>query len=112
MCSTGGLRNIPIENIPGIEETGYRVPVRATRGGHQLEESQDTDILASLLKEVLDSVKQRKDSWPFREPVNKNEVTDYYERIKYPMGKYFSSPNSFYILRGVCFRFTYDVGTA
>lgn len=111
MCSTGGLRSIPVEVIPGIQETGYRAPVRATRGGHQLEESQNTDILANLLKDVLESVKLHEDSWPFLEPVNKNMVKDYYERIKYPMGKYFSNPNSFYILRGV-FRFTYDVRTA
>lgn len=80
-----GLRSIPVESIPGIQETGWRPPARATRGGHQLEESQDVDVLAGMLKIVLQSVKSHEDSWPFRQPVDKTTVPDYYEHIKYPM---------------------------
>ncbi|KAK5647049.1 hypothetical protein RI129_005513 [Pyrocoelia pectoralis] len=79
------LRSIPVESIPGIQETGWRPPARATRGGHQLEESQDIDVLAGMLKIVLQSVKSHEDSWPFRQPVDKATVPDYYEHIKYPM---------------------------
>ena len=28
-------------------------------------------------------------AWPFQKPVDGNEITDYYEQIKEPMGKYF-----------------------
>ncbi|XP_022904874.1 histone acetyltransferase KAT2A isoform X2 [Onthophagus taurus] len=79
-----GVTSLPIESIPGIQETGWRPTLRTTRGG-QLEESQDIDVLAGMLKTVLISVKNHEDSWPFREPVDKNDVPDYYDHIKYPM---------------------------
>lgn len=50
-----GVRNIPIESIPGIEETGWKPASRTTRG-QQLEESQDIDVLAGMLKIVLNAV--------------------------------------------------------
>ncbi|XP_018562120.1 histone acetyltransferase KAT2A isoform X2 [Anoplophora glabripennis] len=79
-----GVRSIPIESIPGIEETGWKPASRTTRG-QQLEESQDIDVLAGMLKIVLNAVKNHDDSWPFREPVDKKVVIDYYDHIKYPM---------------------------
>lgn len=51
-----GVESIPIESIPGIEETGWRPAARATRGGQQLEESQDVDTLQGMLKTVLNAV--------------------------------------------------------
>lgn len=36
---------------------------------------------------IIFQVKNHHDSWPFRHPVDKNEVPDYYDHIKYPMGK-------------------------
>ncbi|KAJ3653216.1 hypothetical protein Zmor_012480 [Zophobas morio] len=80
-----GVKNIPIESIPGLQETGWKPAARATRGAQQLEESQDIEILADMLKNVLVAVKNHEDSWPFRLPVDKNEVPDYYDHIKYPM---------------------------
>ncbi|XP_017768696.1 PREDICTED: histone acetyltransferase KAT2B-like [Nicrophorus vespilloides] len=80
-----GVRNIPIESIPGIQETGWRPAARATRGGQQLEESQDVDTLAVMLKGVLQAVKNHEAAWPFKSPVDKNVVPDYYDHIKYPM---------------------------
>lgn len=61
MCSFNkwkslGVKSLPIESIPGIRETGWRPAARATRGGQQLEESQDVDTLAGLLKIVLNAV--------------------------------------------------------
>lgn len=50
-----GVRSIPIESIPGIEETGWKPASRTTRG-QQLEESQDIDVLAGMLKIVLNAV--------------------------------------------------------
>ncbi|CAH0558007.1 unnamed protein product [Brassicogethes aeneus] len=79
-----GVRSIPVESIPGLQETGWKQATRATRG-QQLEESQDIDNLAKLLKTVLNAVVAHEDSWPFREPVNRNVVKDYYFHIKYPM---------------------------
>lgn len=36
---------------------------------------------------MLNAVKNQDDAWPFRAPVDKHEVRDYYDHIKYPMGK-------------------------
>ncbi|RZB39129.1 histone acetyltransferase KAT2A [Asbolus verrucosus] len=80
-----GVKSIPIESIPGLQETGWRPAARSTRGAQQWEESQDIEILAEMLKSVLIAVKNHEDSWPFRVPVDKNEVQDYYDHIKYPM---------------------------
>lgn len=80
-----GVRSIPVESIPGLQETGWRPTNRTTRG-QQLEESQDIDNLARMLRTVLNAVNVHEDSWPFRQPVDKNEVKDYYFHIKYPMG--------------------------
>nr|XP_023019465.1 histone acetyltransferase KAT2A [Leptinotarsa decemlineata] len=79
-----GVKTIPIESIPGIEETGWKPASRTTRG-QQLEESLDVDILAGMLKIVLNAVKKHVDSWPFEQPVDRHVVTDYYDHIKYPM---------------------------
>ncbi|XP_017778856.1 PREDICTED: histone acetyltransferase KAT2A isoform X2 [Nicrophorus vespilloides] len=80
-----GVKSIPIESIPGISETTWRPAARATRGGQQMEESQDIDTLTNMLKIVLNAVKNHEDSWPFKLPVDKNRVPDYYDHIKYPM---------------------------
>lgn len=80
-----GVRSLPIESLPGIKETGWKAAARATRGGQQLEESQDIDTLARLLKQVLAAVRNHCDAGPFKIPVDKEQVTDYYDIIKYPM---------------------------
>lgn len=71
--------------VPGIRQAGWRPAARATRGGHGLEECQDIDTLSARLKSVLNAVKSHPMAWPFKEPVDKAEVTDYYDHIKYPM---------------------------
>ncbi|CAG9859546.1 unnamed protein product [Phyllotreta striolata] len=78
------VRSIPIESIPGIEETGWKPASRTTRG-QVLEESQDVEVLAGLLKTVLNAVKAHEDSWAFKSPVKIDQAPDYYDHIKYPM---------------------------
>ncbi len=39
-------------------------------------------------KNIIQKIKQNKNSWPFLTPVNKSEVPDYYDVIKEPMGKF------------------------
>ncbi|CAG9767684.1 unnamed protein product [Ceutorhynchus assimilis] len=79
-----GVETIPVESIPGLEETGYKPANRITRG-QLLEESQDVDTLTNMLKGVLNAVKNHDASWPFRQPVSKADVADYYDHIEYPM---------------------------
>jgi hypothetical protein len=38
------------------------------------------------MKRLLAELKKHEASWPFVQPVNTDEVTDYLDIIKYPMG--------------------------
>ena len=40
----------------------------------------------NLMEKTLNNLKEHSLSWPFREPVNLDEVPDYLEFIKNPMG--------------------------
>lgn len=88
-----GVGSIPIGSIPGIEETGWRPSIRPTRGGGGggadggEKEMHDIETLSGMLKTVLNAVKNNHYAWPFKLPVNKVTVPDYYDLIKYPMGK-------------------------
>ena len=42
----------------------------------------------SQCRSIINKLKEEKSSQPFLYPVNKEQVTDYYEVIKDPMGKY------------------------
>lgn len=90
-CFKEGVRGIPVEAIPGIRETGWKNYAQTrTRGvakGTQDSEIADmSDSLYNALYSVLNSVKNHSTAWPFLEPVNRDEVPDYYDHIKYPMG--------------------------
>lgn len=96
-CFKEGVRGIPVESIPGIRETGWknyaqtrtRGVAKGTPGPEPIEACLDvSDTLYNSLKSVLTSVKNHSSAWPFLKPVDKNEVPDYYDHIKYPMGKY------------------------
>lgn len=80
-CFKDGVRQIPIESIPGVVEAGFRsekvkeeVPV-------------DPDQLHITFKSILQQVKGHSSAWPFQKPVDKSEAPDYYDHIKYPIGK-------------------------
>ncbi|CAL1681482.1 unnamed protein product [Lasius platythorax] len=92
-CFKEGVRGIPVESIPGIRETGWKSYAQArTRGlakGTQSSELVDcidmSESLFNALNSVLNSVKNHSTAWPFLEPVDKDDVPDYYDHIKYPM---------------------------
>ncbi|XP_054270725.1 histone acetyltransferase KAT2A [Macrosteles quadrilineatus] len=84
-CFREGLKVIPIESIPGIRETGWKPSARNTRVSKFSEESADPDTLMKSFKIVLNSIKNHPMAWPFQKPVDRKEVTDYYDHIKYPM---------------------------
>ncbi|XP_026883828.2 histone acetyltransferase KAT2B isoform X2 [Electrophorus electricus] len=77
-CFKEGVRQIPIESIPGIRETGWK-PVGKGK------EVKDPDQLYSSLKNILQQVKSHQNAWPFMEPVKKNEAPGYYQVIRFPM---------------------------
>ncbi|XP_041970116.1 histone acetyltransferase KAT2A [Aricia agestis] len=75
-CFKDGVRSIPVESIPGAREAG----VRATRAAPP-----PADFDPAPLRQVLTAVKNHAAAWPFVKPVDKAEVPDYYDHIKYPM---------------------------
>ncbi|XP_071591635.1 histone acetyltransferase KAT2B isoform X3 [Heliangelus exortis] len=79
-CFKDGVRQIPIESIPGIRETGWK-----PSGKEKGKEPKDPDQLYSTLKTILQQVKSHQSAWPFMEPVKRTEAPGYYEVIRFPM---------------------------
>ncbi|XP_043910665.1 histone acetyltransferase KAT2A isoform X2 [Protopterus annectens] len=79
-CFKEGVRQIPIESIPGIRETGWK-PTGKEKG----KEYKDPDQLYNILKNLLAQIKAHPTAWPFMEPVKKSEAPDYYEIIRFPI---------------------------
>ncbi|XP_053718217.1 histone acetyltransferase KAT2B isoform X1 [Synchiropus splendidus] len=101
-CFKEGVRQIPIESIPGIRkqlvinslfrramfishdslsfsgETGWK-PLSKGK------ELRDPDQLYSALKTILQHVKSHPNAWPFMEPVKKTDAPGYYQVIRFPM---------------------------
>ncbi|XP_063242704.1 histone acetyltransferase KAT2A isoform X2 [Bacillus rossius redtenbacheri] len=84
-CFREGMKVIPVESIPGILETGWRPVARNTRVTKVTEDCGDPDTLANIFRTVLNMMKTHECAWPFMRPVDKDEVVDYYDHIKYPM---------------------------
>uniref|UniRef100_A0A8C1RR47 Histone acetyltransferase KAT2A-like n=1 Tax=Cyprinus carpio TaxID=7962 RepID=A0A8C1RR47_CYPCA len=79
-CFKEGVRQIPVESIPGIRETGWRPSAK-----EKSKELKDPDLLYNMLKNLLAQIKTHPDAWPFMEPVKKSEAPDYYEVIRFPI---------------------------
>ena len=47
----------------------------------------DPEQLFVALKNILQQAKSHASAWPFQKPVDKSEAPDYYDHIKFPMGK-------------------------
>jgi histone acetyltransferase len=47
--------------------------------------SDDPDFLYNAFKTILNSTKNHQSAWPFLQPVDRKQVADYYDHIKYPM---------------------------
>lgn len=66
-------------NIPGLRESGWTPEMdelarRPKRGPHH-----------AVLAHLLNDLQNHSSAWPFQQPVNRDEVPDYYEVIKEPM---------------------------
>uniref|UniRef100_A0A8C6NNI3 Histone acetyltransferase n=1 Tax=Nothobranchius furzeri TaxID=105023 RepID=A0A8C6NNI3_NOTFU len=71
-CFKEGVRQIPMESIPGIRETGWK-PSNKDKGWNTAEDL------------ILTPAQTHPDAWPFMEPVKKSEAPDYYEIIRFPI---------------------------
>ncbi|KAL0992774.1 hypothetical protein UPYG_G00098220 [Umbra pygmaea] len=79
-CFKEGVRQIPVESIPGIRESGWKPSAK-----EKVKELKDPDLLYNMLKNLLAQIKTHPDAWPFMEPVKKSEAPDYYEIIRFPI---------------------------
>uniref|UniRef100_F6RUG3 Histone acetyltransferase n=1 Tax=Ornithorhynchus anatinus TaxID=9258 RepID=F6RUG3_ORNAN len=79
-CFKEGVRQIPVESIPGLRETGWK-----SLGKEKGKELKDPDQLYTTLKNLLAQIKTHPSAWPFMEPVKKAEAPDYYEVIRFPI---------------------------
>ncbi|XP_041121418.1 histone acetyltransferase KAT2A-like isoform X2 [Polyodon spathula] len=79
-CFKEGVRQIPVESIPGIRESGWK-----PSGKEKGKELKDPDLLYNTLKNLLAQIKTHQNAWPFTEPVKKAEAPDYYEIIRFPI---------------------------
>ncbi|XP_051926558.1 histone acetyltransferase KAT2B isoform X2 [Hippocampus zosterae] len=77
-CFKDGVRQIPIESIPGIRETGWKPLAKG-------KDVKDPEQLYGALKNILQHVKSHQNAWPFMEPVKKTEAPGYYQVIRFPM---------------------------
>lgn len=83
-CFKDGVREIPIDSIPGLKLTGWR-PSHGYGSKRVIEETFDAEQLYQALRSVLNQVRSHPSSWPFLKPVDRAEVPDYYDHIKFPM---------------------------
>lgn len=76
-----GKRSIDPLKIPGVAESGWTEEMDAlsNQPRHPVHYNQMRHLVAEL--------RDHASSWPFQDPVNADEVTDYYEIIREPMGK-------------------------
>lgn len=70
---------IDLKNIPGIVEGGW------VEDDYIVLEKQKERCFNLTCQNIIDTFKRHKSAWPFNEPVNKEDVPDYYEKIKEPM---------------------------
>ncbi|NXT28041.1 KAT2A acetyltransferase, partial [Syrrhaptes paradoxus] len=77
-CFKEGVRQIPIESVPGIRGL-------MALGLSCSKELKDPDQLYNTLKNLLAQIKTHPSAWPFMEPVKKSEAPDYYEIIRFPI---------------------------
>ncbi|XP_078486635.1 histone acetyltransferase KAT2A [Ciona intestinalis] len=80
-CFKDGVRQIPIESIPGIMNTGWK----PNSDGKRKEIVESVESLFAPLKAIVQSMRSHSSAWPFLEPVKKSEVPNYYDVIKSPM---------------------------
>uniref|UniRef100_A0A674CYH7 Histone acetyltransferase n=1 Tax=Salmo trutta TaxID=8032 RepID=A0A674CYH7_SALTR len=78
-CFKEGVRQIPIESIPGIRETGWK-PV-----GEGYAHTRMHTRTHSLSNAHTHQLVSHQNAWPFMEPVKKTEAPGYYQVIRFPM---------------------------
>ena len=76
---SGPKKEYQFEEIAGLREAGW------DKESYLREKEADERSFEDQCGEVLEVLLQHENSWPFRKPVDKEKVRDYYEVIKHPM---------------------------
>ena len=71
----------------GIREAGWKSPDKSSRVTRNSEDLGNAELLHGTLRTLLQNMRQHSAAWPFLSPVDPSDVPDYYEFIKYPMGR-------------------------
>lgn len=82
-----GKNPIPFEKIPGLLEAGWTKEMERYLSVNVSSVEPKKSRLYEFMKSILSELQSHAAAWPFMEPVNPAEVTDYYSVIKEPMGK-------------------------
>mmetsp|Transcript_43760 Transcript_43760/g.106998 ORF Transcript_43760/g.106998 Transcript_43760/m.106998 type:complete len:386 (+) Transcript_43760:108-1265(+) len=84
-CFKQGVKSIELDAIPGVKAVGFTYASHLQGAGVLTERESNPTILAQTLSEILANTIKFEHSWPFREPVNPEEVPDYQTVIKDPV---------------------------
>jgi len=84
-CFKQGSKVIEMQDIPGVKEAGYTKESHMAGAPPLTERESSQAMLRQTLSEILANTFKFQDSWPFKEPVRKEDVPDYHTVIKDPM---------------------------
>lgn len=71
--------------IPGVAEAGWTMADLLASTGGAKDADRQKNVLKSELLQLVHKTEEQQFAWPFREPVDTNEVVDYLEVIKEPI---------------------------
>jgi histone acetyltransferase len=71
--------------IPGVAEAGWTMADLTQSTGASKDSDRQKSALKSELRALLRKVQEKQFAWPFREPVDTEEVNDYLDVIKEPI---------------------------
>lgn len=83
----GKRKPIPIIQIPGVKEAGWK-PVLIESRKVRIRDRwvvATKDAIHTFAQNMLNDLLKLEESWPFKEPVDANEVPDYYDLVKNPI---------------------------
>ncbi|XP_057977992.1 histone acetyltransferase GCN5 isoform X2 [Malania oleifera] len=82
-------KKIKVEDIPGLRDAGWTPDQWGHSRFKTVNASTDSashqKSLTAFMRTLLKSMHDHPDAWPFKEPVDKRDVPDYYDIIKDPM---------------------------
>jgi histone acetyltransferase len=84
-CFKDGVHKIPVELIPGIQETGWEPPAHDKSRSTRTSDRAGQEHLTNAIKTIFNACRNHKSSWPFLIPVDRKEVPDYHEHVMFPM---------------------------